>query len=453
MYEKRHKMTSAFIIHGFAVLHVLLTLMFRVAEMDDSLILTMMTMLMTVWLCFRRGLDIELTAACAILVNVLGFFSGMALASVFRLVSDSVLLVHSLATFLTTEILGWGIVWVSGLFRKGTSDLSWSADMKWFLAGCVAILLVRVSYTWIFAGPYSSSDEIYRMLGEFVVNVPVMLMFICLNIVYVRYTQKFVKGWRMVWKLMLFSVFAVTVSCAMAALVGMEGLSPERFLMYCFPSVLVEVTVYFIIYIMDYALRVRNDMRKQKEKAEHAEYRYFKLKQQLNPHFLFNSLNILDGLVTGSGSVQASEYVHKLAGIYRYMLRNEEEDVVTLKDEMEFVGLYTDLLKVRFSDGFTVTVDIREEDMQRMVVPCSIQLLVENAIKHNVVGGDRPLVITISSDGEWVTVSNVLIPKMTEVQSTGVGQKYLKEEYLRRAGKTVSACKTDTEYIIKLPLL
>ena len=93
---------------------------------------------------------------------------------------------------------------------------------------------------------------------------------------------------------------------------------------------------------------------------------------------------------------QASVYIHKLAGIYRYMLQNEEETLVRLHEEMAFVGMYVDLLQVRFPEGFRVETDISDEVMNRHVLPCSVQLLIENAIKHNSVGADRPLVIRLS---------------------------------------------------------
>lgn len=152
-------------------------------------------------------------------------------------------------------------------------------------------------------------------------------------------------------------------------------------------------------------------------------------------------------------SAPAGEYIQKLAGVYRYMLRNEEEGIVRLKDEMAFAESYADLLKVRFADGFELEDRIRPEDRTRYVVPCAVQLLIENAIKHNVVGGPEKLVITVSSDGMSLTVSNNRLPKMTEVQSSGVGHKYLREEYLRHSGQLVRISMSDREYTIILPLL
>ena len=109
-----------------------------------------------------------------------------------------------------------------------------------------------------------------------------------------------------------------------------------------------EVMIYSVIYMIEYAITARRNAEKEKNRADLAKFQYLNLKQQVNPHFLFNSLNILDALVLDGRDREASEYIHKLAGIYRYMLRNEEEGTVTLRDEMTYVEMYRDLLKVRF---------------------------------------------------------------------------------------------------------
>ena len=184
-----------------------------------------------------------------------------------------------------------------------------------------------------------------------------------------------------------------------------------------------------------------------------AQYRYQKLKRQVDPHFLFNSLNVLDCLVWEDSKEQASTYIHKLAGIYRYMIRSEDDELVQLRDELTFVEMYVDLLKVRFPEGIDVTVDIPEKDQARFVLPCSIQLLIENATKHNVVGGEKPLVISIKSDGRQVRVSNNIVPKVTHSQSIGLGHKYIRQQYLDISGKEIRIEKTEEEYAVTLPLL
>ena len=135
------------------------------------------------------------------------------------------------------------------------------------------------------------------------------------------------------------------------------------------------------------------------------------------------------------------------------MIKSEEEDFVQLSDELTFVDMYVDLLKVRFPEGYEVIINVREEDKARFVLPCSIQLLIENASKHNAVCKDTPLVIRVESDGETVRVINNIIPKVTKVQSTGLGQKYIRQQYMDLSGKAISIDRTDNEYCVTLPLI
>lgn len=205
--------------------------------------------------------------------------------------------------------------------------------------------------------------------------------------------------------------------------------------------------------MINYALTARQKVDREKEKKHVAQFRYQKLKRQVNPHFLFNSLNALDCLVCEEKTEQASTYIHKLASVYRYMIRSEEEVVVTLGEELTFVGMYIDLLKVRFPEGFDVHIDVPAEDQARFVLPCSIQLLIENATKHNTVSVENPLIIKVVSDGIQVKVSNNIIPKVTSTPSTGLGQKYIRQQYLDLSGKPILIEKNETTYSVTLPLL
>jgi LytS/YehU family sensor histidine kinase len=117
------------------------------------------------------------------------------------------------------------------------------------------------------------------------------------------------------------------------------------------------------------------------------------------------------------------------------------------------VGLYVDLLKVRFPEGFDVIIDVAEDRLARFVPPCSVQLLIENATKHNAVGPDNPLVIRVETAEDEVIVSNNLVPKVTSSPSTGLGQQYISQLYMDLSGRSVKISRTDDEYCVTLPLL
>ncbi|MBR6660759.1 MAG: histidine kinase [Bacteroidales bacterium] len=202
-----------------------------------------------------------------------------------------------------------------------------------------------------------------------------------------------------------------------------------------------------------YALDSRAQMQKERGRANLASYQYLKLKQQLNPHFLFNSLNALDSLICENKNEQASLYTHKLASLYRYMLKSEDEKLVSLKEELDFVSLYVDLMKVRFPEGFQLNVDVPEHLESRNVIPCSIQLLVENAIKHNSINVANQLKINVIANSDSIEVSNNIIKKFTKPTSIGVGQKYIRQQYFDLSGKNIEIIATDDNYIVKLPLI
>ena len=214
-----------------------------------------------------------------------------------------------------------------------------------------------------------------------------------------------------------------------------------------------SMTLVVILVLASYALRLQRRALAASEQANLAQYRYHKLKQQVNPHFLFNSLNVLDYLIQEQPREDASRYTHKLAEVYRYMIRSEDETTVRLRDEMDFVSQYVDLLKVRFPEGLDVQVDIPEEAMARSVVPCCVQLLIENATKHNAVHPDTPLHIKVGATATRVTVVNNRIPKVTRATSTGLGLQYIRQQYHDLSGKSIVVREDEQTYTVTLPLL
>ena len=214
-----------------------------------------------------------------------------------------------------------------------------------------------------------------------------------------------------------------------------------------------SVTLAVVVVVAQYALRLQQRALAASGKANLAQYRYHKLKQQVNPHFLFNSLNVLDYMIQEQRPEDASRYTHKLAEVYRYMIKSEDETTVRLRDEMEFVSQYADLLKVRFPEGLEVETDIPDEAMSRSVVPCCMQLLVENATKHNAVQPDHPLRVRISADADSVTVTNNRIPKLRRSASTGLGLQYIRQQYRDLSGKSITVLEDEHNYTVTLPLL
>lgn len=455
------KIRIGWTIHIFALLHAAVALACRLAGLEDELLLTILTMTMALLICVKKGFNAEFTAASIIVVNIIGYLLGNAGAAVFSHIISSALVIHALATALTTEILGWSIIAFSKITHKErneSSDLS-SQFVKWIMLAMGAAFTIRFGIMVLLSSKLLESGAMMKATTKMLSSSFALIMLICLNIIYVRYASTLSK------RLSTSGMMAVLVCFMVAgAFIGAGlcciGLSFEptidtwlEFFQIYIVALIAQVTIYCIVFMVNYTISAGNRMKREKEKKHAAQYRYQKLKRQVNPHFLFNSLNALDCLVWEEKTEQASTYIHKLASVYRYMIKSEEEDFVLLSDELTFVGMYTDLLKVRFPEGFDVIIDVRQEDKARFVLPCSIQLLIENATKHNTVGKENPLVIRVVSDGYRVSVSNNIIPKVTRIQSTGLGQKYIRQQYIDLSGKEIRIEKTEKEYKVTLPLI
>lgn len=441
------------IIHIFALLHAVVALACRFFGIEDELFLTILTMAMSLIICMKQGLKIEFTAALVIIVNIIGFLLGTFGARVLQSFVHSEYAVHSLSTLITTEILGWCIMAMTNIFRSRNEDrnvLRSSPYLKWLLIIAAGIFLLRILIVILFSRSSFEQGRLFDIIGKVMSNTFATIILVCVNIMFVRSLANRGKSLSTVGTYVIYVTFMLLATLLETFIVGIED--TDFLLLFCI-SLMAQITVYCIVYMINYAITAQHEMQNEREKANMAQYRYLKLKRQVNPHFLFNSLNILDCLVCEEKTEQASSYIHKLAGIYRYMIKSEEEQIVTMREELEFVRRYLDLLELRFPEGLEVDLNVPEEVMSRYVLPCSIQLLIENATKHNTVSSENPLVIEVEVKDDKVIVRNNLIPKVTQSQSTGLGQKYIRQLYHDLSGKDIVIGKTETDYCVTLPLL
>ena len=204
------------------------------------------------------------------------------------------------------------------------------------------------------------------------------------------------------------------------------------------------------------AINAINETRKAKaanEMSNITNFSYIRLQQQVKPHFMFNNLNILNSLITENLNQEASSFIYKLAYLYRYMIENEEENLVTIREELDFVQEYTELMKVRFGTAFNVVTEIEQRLMENFVVPCSIQLLIENALKHNGGTTQIPLNIRIYNTSNHIVIWNNRLPKSSCEPTTHLGLKYITSLYSDLSPKKVVVESNDDEFVVKLPII
>lgn len=177
------------------------------------------------------------------------------------------------------------------------------------------------------------------------------------------------------------------------------------------------------------------------------------LNNQVSPHFLFNNLNVLSGLIT-QNPIQAKEYLNRLAMVYRHLITNANNDIVLLTDELHFANDYIYLLEQRFEQAYTFIIEDNEyKNYSKFLPTCSLQLVLENIIKHNKGDNHNPLKTNISITDSKVIVTNQRKPKEHDHETTGIGLINLRNRYELLSDKKIEIIVTDETYSIKLPLL
>ncbi|HPR25115.1 histidine kinase [Lentimicrobium sp.] len=188
-------------------------------------------------------------------------------------------------------------------------------------------------------------------------------------------------------------------------------------------------------------------------RKENAEFRFEALRAQINPHFLFNSLNTLSSLIYEDRD-KAAGFIRHLSDVYRYVLENRNRETITLSEELTFIKAFVYLYQLRFDNKLTVSVAVEETLLQRLIAPMTLQLLIENAVKHNIVSTRKPLNIEIYTDENlFLNVRNNLQKKQTEEVSTAMGLKNIVSRYGFLTRLPVEIKETDNEFIVKVPLI
>lgn len=176
------------------------------------------------------------------------------------------------------------------------------------------------------------------------------------------------------------------------------------------------------------------------------------LRTQVNPHFLFNNLNTLSAVIHDDPG-QAIDFVQQLSKVYRHILVVKDEQTIPLKDELDVLKAYAFLLKTRFGDNLSISIRVPEARLQQRIVPMSLQILMENAIKHNIVSAAKPLTIDVSTENGRLVVSNTLQKKDQPIESMGMGLDNIRNRYRLLSERKVEVEEGPECFTVRIPLI
>ncbi|MBJ2172741.1 2TM domain-containing protein [Aureibaculum sp. A20] len=227
-------------------------------------------------------------------------------------------------------------------------------------------------------------------------------------------------------------------------------LSNGRFYFTCVIITIVASIFFHAVYF--YQKSQKEKVTEQKIIAGTASAQFDALKNQLDPHFLFNSLNVLTSLIDENPDA-AQKFTTALSKVYRYVLEQKNKELISVDEELQFAKTYVSLLKMRFEDSIIFSIPDKASNSEAKVIPLALQLLLENAVKHNVVNSKNPLTIKIYEQEGHLVVENNLQTKAVLKKSSGVGLTNIQQRYQLLTDRKVSINKTEGAFIVKLPML
>jgi hypothetical protein len=332
-----------------------------------------------------------------------------------------------------------------------------AASRRELLIRTMGIIIVSSLFTLIEFGFDYSGAQLYKLLlislirTTFIWNGSMHII----NFTLSRYQIFKQPGKLIVSQVVLLSLFVIIVeSGEVFATENFAGLSLDRnaILTYYVGSLLITFMISSIYASVAFFIQWKSDMLRANalEKAN-LEARYETLRNQVNPHFLFNSLNTLLMLV--NDNPVASKYVESVSEFMRYMLNSRDKEAVLLRDELKIALEYAFIQQSRFGDKLQVIFNVSENYFHYAIPPLALQMLIENAIKHNVVSKEHQLKVNVFvADGQYLVVENTIQPKMDKEPSTGVGLENIRSRYLYLSNKEVIVKQEHGKFTVMLPL-
>ncbi len=243
--------------------------------------------------------------------------------------------------------------------------------------------------------------------------------------------------------------------------VKIQGIGESKFfknptywihLFYILISFFVSAVLHARGFMLEWKKSVQQESYKHQVVAKTETAKFETLKNQIDPHFLFNSLNVLTSLIS-ENPTKAEKFTTKLSKVYRYVLEQRNKELVPITEELQFAKTYMELLQMRFEEAVLFQIPSEISSSELKIVPLSLQLLLENAVKHNVVSSKKPLMIKIYEENGFLQIENNINPKEAIGKSTKVGLRNIANRYGLITSKKVSILNNNTSFMVRLPLL
>jgi len=234
---------------------------------------------------------------------------------------------------------------------------------------------------------------------------------------------------------------------------------PESFNYHSNYTILVQICVINLMTIAVYEaiyfhIQLKDSIRREEQtKQAIIQAQLDTLKNQAQPHFLFNTLNTLRDIIDQNAKEDAKKFVDKLSDIYRFILESGKINTTSLGKELKFAKAYMHIQSERFGENLSVNWNIPEDKMGSIIIPMSLQLLLENAMKHNVISRAKPLEINVTVKGNNLVISNKIQAKSTQLHSTKMGLKNIETRYKLITGQSIEIVNDQDQFIVSLPLL
>ena len=260
---------------------------------------------------------------------------------------------------------------------------------------------------------------------------------------------------------LLITNFTLAYFCNYIVFVVVKGMSVEQFFsaemnfnnwFIVNVALLISAVLHARAFMEEWKKSTRKEVVEQKLIAKSANAQFESLKNQLDPHFLFNSLNVLSALIDENPG-QAQNFTAAMSKIYRYVLEQKDKELVTVEEELDFARTYCELLETRFEDSVSFEFDVNANVLNSYVVPLSLQLLLENCIKHNFATSQKPLNVKIYSDGGFLLIENNMQSREQVKESAGIGLSNIVQRYALLTSQNVFIEKSADFFRVKIPIL